>query len=126
MLAMVALFPTRQIGVEFGSIMLIFTGQVWNMAFSFYARAEHSAGTAGGFAHYRFALATFFTTGTALYGDRAGVELDGFGCGRLVLPDGVRDVRSGKARFSASGFGIVSAIGGERGRHGGDYWGWRR
>ena len=37
MLAMVALFPTRQLGVEFGSIMLIFTGQVWNMAFSFYA-----------------------------------------------------------------------------------------
>jgi len=37
MLAMVALFPTRQLGVEFGSILLIFTGQVWNMAFSFYA-----------------------------------------------------------------------------------------
>ncbi len=37
MLAMVALFPTRQIGVELGSILLIFTGQVWNMAFSFYA-----------------------------------------------------------------------------------------
>jgi NitT/TauT family transport system permease protein len=37
MLAMVALFPARQLGVEFGSILLIFTGQVWNMAFSFYA-----------------------------------------------------------------------------------------
>src|SRR5246127_1307994 len=37
MLAMVALFPGRQIGVELGSILLIFTGQVWNMAFSFYA-----------------------------------------------------------------------------------------
>ena len=37
MLAMVALFPTRQIGVEFGAILLIFTGQVWNMAFSFYS-----------------------------------------------------------------------------------------
>ena len=37
MLAMVALFPSRQLGVEFGSIVLIFTGQVWNMAFSFYA-----------------------------------------------------------------------------------------
>jgi NitT/TauT family transport system permease protein len=37
MLAMVALFPRRQIGVELGSILLIFTGQVWNMAFSFYA-----------------------------------------------------------------------------------------
>jgi NitT/TauT family transport system permease protein len=37
MLAMVALFPGRQIGVEMGAILLIFTGQVWNMAFSFYS-----------------------------------------------------------------------------------------
>ena len=37
MLAMVALFPARQLGLELGSILLIFTGQVWNMAFSFYA-----------------------------------------------------------------------------------------
>ncbi len=37
MLSMVALFPSRQFGLEIGSIILIFTGQVWNMAFSFYA-----------------------------------------------------------------------------------------
>ena len=37
MLSMVALFPTRQLGLELGSILLIFTGQVWNMAFSFYS-----------------------------------------------------------------------------------------
>jgi len=37
MLAMVALFPSHQLGVELGAILLIFTGQVWNMAFSFYA-----------------------------------------------------------------------------------------
>jgi NitT/TauT family transport system permease protein len=37
MLAMVSLFPGRQLGVELGAILLIFTGQVWNMAFSFYA-----------------------------------------------------------------------------------------
>src|SRR3989441_8867843 len=37
MLPMVALFPTRQIGVEMGAIVLIFTGQVCNMAFSFYS-----------------------------------------------------------------------------------------
>jgi NitT/TauT family transport system permease protein len=40
MLAMVSLFPTRQIGIELGSIILIFTGQVWNMAFSFYASLQ--------------------------------------------------------------------------------------
>ncbi|TAM83061.1 MAG: ABC transporter permease subunit [Acidobacteria bacterium] len=37
MLAMVALFPLRQLGIELGAILLIFSGQVWNMAFSFYA-----------------------------------------------------------------------------------------
>src|ERR1700678_2137087 len=40
MLAMVALFPTRQIGVEMGAIVLIFTGEVWNMAFSFYSSVK--------------------------------------------------------------------------------------
>jgi NitT/TauT family transport system permease protein len=37
MIFMVALFPTTQLGVELGSILLIFTGQVWNMAFSVYS-----------------------------------------------------------------------------------------
>src|ERR1700723_2500964 len=37
MLAMVSLFPTKQLGVELGSILVIFTGQVWNMTFSFYS-----------------------------------------------------------------------------------------
>ena len=37
MLAMVALFPRRQLGIELGSILLIFSGQAWNMAFSFYS-----------------------------------------------------------------------------------------
>ncbi|HEV2423272.1 MAG TPA: ABC transporter permease subunit [Terriglobia bacterium] len=37
MVSMVALFPGRQAGIELGSIVLIFTGQVWNMAFSVYS-----------------------------------------------------------------------------------------
>jgi NitT/TauT family transport system permease protein len=37
MVAMVTLFPSRQLGVELGSILLIFTGQVWNMTFSVYS-----------------------------------------------------------------------------------------
>jgi NitT/TauT family transport system permease protein len=37
MLAMVALFPRRQLGLELGSVLLIFTGLAWNIAFSFYA-----------------------------------------------------------------------------------------
>src|SRR5215831_4478313 len=37
MLAMAALFPRQQLGLELGSILLIFTGQAWNIAFSFYS-----------------------------------------------------------------------------------------
>ncbi len=37
MLAMVALIPSHQLGIELGAIVLIFTGAVWNMAFSFYS-----------------------------------------------------------------------------------------
>ena len=37
MLAMIAIIPGRQLGIELGAIIIIFTGQVWNMAFSFYS-----------------------------------------------------------------------------------------
>jgi NitT/TauT family transport system permease protein len=35
-LSMIAIFPNKSIGIELASILLIFTGQVWNMAFSYY------------------------------------------------------------------------------------------
>ncbi len=35
-LALVALFPSSNIGLELASVIMIFTGQVWNMTFSFY------------------------------------------------------------------------------------------
>jgi NitT/TauT family transport system permease protein len=41
MVAMVSLIPTRQLGVEMGSILLIFTGQVWNMTFSYYSSLKN-------------------------------------------------------------------------------------
>src|SRR3984885_8380008 len=37
MLAMISLIPGRQLGIEMGAILLIFSGQVGNMAFSFYS-----------------------------------------------------------------------------------------
>jgi NitT/TauT family transport system permease protein len=35
-LGLVALFPNSELGVELACIIIIFTGQVWNMTFSFY------------------------------------------------------------------------------------------
>ncbi len=40
MLAMVALFPKRQLGIELGSMLLIFSAQAWNIAFSFYSSVK--------------------------------------------------------------------------------------
>jgi len=37
LLAMIGLIPGHQLGIEMGVILLIFTGQVWNLAFSFYS-----------------------------------------------------------------------------------------
>jgi NitT/TauT family transport system permease protein len=36
LLALKALFPTNNVGLELASIFMIFTGQAWNMTFSFY------------------------------------------------------------------------------------------
>jgi NitT/TauT family transport system permease protein len=35
-LALVALFPRSNLGLELAAVLMIFTGQVWNMTFSFY------------------------------------------------------------------------------------------
>ncbi|MGA7159810.1 MAG: ABC transporter permease subunit [Bacteroidota bacterium] len=35
-LAFVAIFPTSNVGLELAAVIMIFTGQVWNMTFSFY------------------------------------------------------------------------------------------
>lgn len=35
-LALVALFPRTNVGLELAAVLMIFTGQVWNMTFSFY------------------------------------------------------------------------------------------
>ena len=123
MLAMVALFPTRQIGVEMGAIVLIFTGQVWNMAFSFYSSIKSiPRELSRGCQHLSlFATAAACPVGASVFGDWAGVELDGLGGGRMVLPDGVRDVCSGDAGLPAAGAGLVPADGGWNGKLHGDY-----
>lgn len=39
-LAMIALFPTREIGLEIACIVMIFTAQAWNMTFSLYGSIQ--------------------------------------------------------------------------------------
>jgi NitT/TauT family transport system permease protein len=40
-LAMIALFPTREIGLELACVVTIFTAQAWNMTFSFYGSVRN-------------------------------------------------------------------------------------
>ncbi|HAZ37143.1 MAG TPA: ABC transporter permease, partial [Clostridiaceae bacterium] len=35
-IGLISIFPNSNVGLELASIILIFTGQVWNMTFSFY------------------------------------------------------------------------------------------
>ena len=35
-LALVGLFPHSNVGLELAAVLMIFTGQAWNMTFSFY------------------------------------------------------------------------------------------
>jgi NitT/TauT family transport system permease protein len=54
-IALVALFPSSNVGLELAAILMIFTGQVWNMTFSFYRslqtvpREMHEAASVFGF-----------------------------------------------------------------------------
>ncbi len=94
MLAMVALFPRRQLGLELGSILLIFTGQAWNIAFSFYASLKAIPRELDEAARlYRFsAWQRFVELELALRDDGTRLEFDDVRGGRLVFPVGVRNV----------------------------------
>ncbi len=109
MLAMVSLFPSRQLGVEFGSILLIFTGQVWNMAFSFYAslkalpRELMEASRV-----YRFGnIAAISAARIAARRHRIGVELHGLGGGRLVFLMACEMFVLGKRDFRLPGLDLI-------------------
>ena len=122
MLAMVALFPSRQLGVELGSIILIFTGQVWNIAFSFYSSLKTVPRDLREAAIiYRFSrVAEIYGAGSAVFDHRAGVEFDDVRGGRMVFPDGVRNVRAGRQGFPFTGAGVVFADGGRQWKYAGD------
>ena len=107
MLAMVALFPHHQIGVETGRhpADLHRAGVEHGLQLLLLAE-EHSARDARGREDLPLQLVSaLHAIRAALRGHRAGVELHDVGGRRLVLPDGVRDVRAGHRDFRLPGLG---------------------
>ena len=128
MLAMVSLFPNKQVGVELGSIILIFTGQVWNMAFSFYSslksipRELSEASTIYRFGKWQrfFQLELPYGTIGLIWNSIVSVAGGWFflmACEMFVL---------GKRDFRLPGLGFVSADRGRQRRHVRDALGSRR
>ncbi len=95
MLAMMALIPGHQLGIEMGSILLIFTGQVWNMAFSFYSSLKSIPREMIEASRiYRYsAWQRFWQLEMPFCRHRPHLELHCLGCRRMVLPHRLRDVR---------------------------------
>ena len=91
MLAMVALFPGRQLGVEFGAILLIFTGTSLEYGVQFLRLVEeHPQRDAGDGDDLPLQpLATLYANGITILGHRPGVEFHDVGSRRVVRADGL-------------------------------------
>ena len=119
MVAMVALFPTKQIGRGAGLHSADFhrASVEHDVQFLFVAE-KYSARDARGRRNLPLELvATVHADGAALFDHRAGVEFDDVRGGRLVFPDGLRNVRAGRSRFAPAGPRLLPADRRERGKH---------
>src|ERR1700723_3862455 len=64
--------------------------------------------------------------GASVFGDRPGLEFDGLGSERMVLPDCLRNVYIAESRFPLAGSGFLPANGSKCCRHAGDHLGFGR
>ena len=118
MLAMVALFPHHQLGVELGAILLDFYRPGLEHGVQFLLVVEkHPARHARGGEDLSVQLVpTLHQHRTAVLCHWVGVEFNDVGRGWVVFSDGLRDVRAGRQRFSPSRAGFLSTDCGQRRR----------
>ena len=111
---------TRQLGLELGSILLIFTGQAWNMTFSFYSSLKNIPAEMREVARvYRWSwwqrfvqMEMPFATIGLVWNSMMSVA------GGWFFPDGLRNVRAWRSRSTSSpGTGFLPANRGECRRH---------
>ncbi len=94
-LALVALFPRSNVGLELAAVLMIFTGQAWNMTFSFYHSLRSVPRTSCEAATrlpLRLVGAAALGRAAVLH-HRPGLEQHDEHGRRLVLPDDHRGVR---------------------------------
>jgi NitT/TauT family transport system permease protein len=94
-----------------GVILLIFTGQVWNLAFSFYSSLKSIPREMLEASRiYRYsAWQRFWQLEMPLRRHRPGLELDRLGGRRMVRPDRLRDVHHGRTQLPVARPGQLSA-----------------
>ena len=121
-LALVAMFPHSNLGLELAAIIMIFTGQAWNMTFSFYHSLKsvpadlQEAATIYGFTWWqrlKWVELPYGTTGL-VWNSMMSMA------GRLVLPDDHRGLQAGRQGLPPPRAGLLHERGrgeGRRPRH---------
>ncbi len=128
-LALVAVFPGATWAWRLAAILMIFTGQAWNMTFSFYHSSVPSPPTSIEVVHvYRFRLvAAPSLGGAALLDDRPCLEQHDEHGRRMVLPHVNEAFLLGDNDFRLPGLGSYMSVavdGGVRIRCSGPCWPW--
>jgi hypothetical protein len=96
-LALAHLFPHRNLGLELASVLMIFTGQVWNMNLFVLLLAQVSADGPGrcGAARQNVMVGAFPPNRLVVCSYGTCLEQHDVNGGRLVLPYGERGIRFG-------------------------------
>ena len=117
-LALVAIFPNNNVGLELACVIMIFTGQVWNMTFSFYQSLRSipqyllEAASV-----YRFNwFAEGRQAGDPLFRHRPHLEQHDEHGRRLVFPDGHRGLPTGRQGLPPARVGFLHERGQRQGR----------
>ena len=108
--AFIAFFPGSLLGVEIASIFAIFTGQAWNMTFSFYHSLKIIPKELQEAASAAQCLATLLAVGSAVFRHWPSLERHDVLWRRLVFFGCQRsDYRVG-SRYQVAGRGVVSGL----------------
>lgn len=116
-LALVALFPRTNVGLELAAVVMIFTGQAWNMTFSLYHSLKSVPGEMREAARlYRFTWWQRFTWVELPFGTTALAWNSMMSMAGGWFSDDQRELRARRPRLPPARSGLVHERGGREGR----------